>query len=157
MECLQHLTDHLIEKIVGKNKLNAWAEDGEIITSSNATGDGFEVKYTCNFEMLDVNIEPVMLFMLVVSWLNKYDPDRATKSLPNPLFFTERLDSGHYDLGVKIEFQEQYDFVEDENGKWKSNGVISRLQSDFSNVIDVDELDVLEIVDSHTNDNKLQN
>lgn len=157
MKYLQKLTDHLIEKLVDKSELNAWAEDGEIITGNQGGLDGFEVTYVSNFEMSDVNIEPITLFMLIASWLNKYDPDRDTKSLPNPHFFTERLDSGHYDLGVKIEFKEQYSFVDDDDGKFISQGVVGRFKSDYENVIDVDDLSQLEIVDSHKQDNKLQN
>ena len=156
MEYLQGLTDHLTKRIVGKHKLNAWAEDGEIIVGTSGS-DGFEIKYTSKFEMSDVSINPINLFLVLNDWLKKSDPDREGKGLPHPLFFTERLDNGSYDLGVKIEFVEQYDFVEDANGQWKSNGVVGTFKSDIEKVIDVDGLMNLEIVDSNTQDNKLQN
>lgn len=157
MECLQKLTVHLIKNLVDKEELNAWAEDGELICSGHKVEDGFEIKYTCNFEMSDVKIKPMKLFMLVVSWLNKYTPERDSQNLLRPQFFTERLNNGRYDLGVKIEFQEQYNLVESESGEWIVGGVRMDLESDFYNLFDGEESEELKVFDSHTQDNKLQN
>jgi len=157
MEYLQELTKHLIKNVVDKEELNAWAEDGELIFSSHVIEGGFEVKYTCNFEMSGVKLEPIKLFFLVSSWLNKFNPERESQGLPKPLFFTERLSDGRYDLGLKIEFQEQYDLVEDPEGEWKVGGVRMNLQSDFHNLFDESEAEELSLVDSHTQDSSLEN
>lgn len=157
MECLQKLTDHLIEHLIKKDDLVAWAEDGELICSSHVAEDGFEIKYTCNFEMSNVELEPVRLFMLVASWLNTYTPERDSQGLSRPQFFTERLNSGRYDLGIKIEFQEQFQFIEDEEGAWDVSGKLMSLKSDFYNLLDAEQADYIKIVDSHTQDNGLEN
>lgn len=157
MEYLQKLTDHLIKNKVSKENLEAWAEDGELIFSSHEIESGFEIKYTCNFELSDVQLKPVQLFFIVSSWLGKYNPERQQQDLPRPLFFTERLSNGRYDLGVKIEFQEQYDLVEDPNGEWEIDGIRMNLRSDFYNLFDESGSEELTLVDAHTQDNSLEN
>jgi hypothetical protein len=157
MEYLQKLTDHLIKNKVGKENLEAWAEDGELIFGSHAIESGFEIKYTCNFELSDVKLDPVRLFFIVSSWLRKVNPERQGQNLPKPLFFTERLSDGRYDLGLKIEFQEQYDLVEDPNGDWEIDGMRMNLKSDFYNLFDESEFEELRLFDSHTQDNSLEN
>ncbi|WP_022940120.1 phage tail protein [Psychromonas hadalis] len=157
MEYLQSLTKHLIKNLVKKDDLEAWAEGGELIASSHQSEDGFETQYTCCFEMSNVEIEPKRLFMLVLSWLNKVNPERDSQGLARPQFFNEPLAKGRYDLGIKIEFREQFDFTPDPQGDWEVNGVLMSLKSDFDNLLDVDQCDTLKIVDSHTQDNSLQN
>jgi hypothetical protein len=157
MECLQSLTDYLIKHLVKKDDLEAWAEGGELIASSHKLEDGFEAEYLCCFELSNVEIEPKRLFMLILSWLNTYNPERDTQGLARPQFFNQPLARGHYDLGVKIEFREQFDFVEDPQGEWEIGGVLMILKSDFDNLLDVDACDTLKIVDSHTQDNSLKN
>ena len=157
MEYLQKLTEHLIKNVVDKEDLNAWAEDGELIFTSHVIEGGFEIKYTCNFEMSDVKLDPLKLFFLVSSWLSKFNPERQGQSLPRPLFFTERLTNGCYDLGLKIEFQEQYDLVEDPEGEWEVGGERMNLKSDYYSLFDESEAEELSLVDSHTQDNSLEN
>jgi len=156
MEYLQKLTDHLIKNKVSKERLEAWAEDGELIFSSHSIDGGFEIKYTCNFEVSDVKLKPVQLFFIVSSWLGKFNPERQEQGLSTPLFFTERLSNGRYDLGVKIEFQEQYTLVEDPNGEWEIGGIRMNLISDFYNLFNEDEAGELTLFDGHTQDNSLE-
>jgi hypothetical protein len=153
MECLQHLTTYLIKHLVNKEDLEAWAEGGELIATSHQLEDGFETEYTCCFELSNVEIAPQRLFMLVLSWLNKYTPERESQGLARPQFFNEPLAKGRYDLGVKIAFREQFNFIEDTQGEWDVGGVLMTLKSDFDNLLDVDECDTIKIVDSHTQDN----
>jgi hypothetical protein len=157
MECLQSLSDYLIKHLVEKDNLEAWAEGGELIASSHKLEDGFEAEYTCCFEMSDVEIEPKRLFMLVLNWLNTFTPDRDTQGLARPKFFNQPLAKGHYDLGVKIEFREQFKFEADPQGDWEIAGELMKLKSDFDNLLDVDACDTIKIVDSHTQDNSLKN
>lgn len=157
MEYLQRLTDHLIKNNVSKENLEAWAEDGELFFSNHAIESGFEIKYTCNFELSDVQLAPVQLFFIVSAWLAKFNPERESQGVARPLFFTERLSNGRYDLGLKIEFQEQYDLVEDPNGDWEIGGMLMNLKSDFYNLFDESESEELTLVDSHTQDNSLEN
>lgn len=156
MECLQSLSAYLIENIVDKANLAAWAQDGEMQFSPSVVEDGYELKYMCNFELSDVEIKPARLFMLIANWIQKNNPDRDIQGLDAPLFFVEPLANNRYDLGVKMEFLEQISFVEDEDGDWLVEGKKMALQSDFNNVLDVALAAELIIFDGHTQDNGLQ-
>ena len=157
MEYLQSLSDYLIKHITNKADLEAWAEDGEMLFSPSVVEDGYELQYTCKFELSDVEIKPARLFMLIANWVQQYNPDRDTQGLPAPQFFVEPLANNRYDLGVKIEFIEQMRFVEDENGEWLVDGKKMALQSDFQDPFDIDSAGELIIFDGHTQDNGLQN
>lgn len=156
MECLQSLSAYLIENIVDKANLAAWAQDGEMQFSPSVVEDGYELKYMCNFELSDVEIKPARLFMLIANWIQKNNPDRDIQGLAAPLFFVEPLANNRYDLGVKMEFLEQISFVEDEDGDWLVEGKKMALQSDFNNVLDVALAAELIVFDGHTQDNGLQ-
>lgn len=157
MEYLQSLSAYLIEHITSKDDLNAWAEDGTLLFGPSYAEEGYEIKYMCNFELSDVEIKPARLFMLIVNWVQQYNPDRDTQGLAAPLFFVEPLANKRYDLGVKMEFIEQMKFVPDEKGEWLVRGKKMALQSDFQQPFDVDNAGELIIFDGHTQDNGLQN
>lgn len=157
MKYLQSLADHLIANVLKKDDVTVWAEDGELLFSGHVIEDGFEIRYTCNIEMSNVELAPIRLFMLIASWVNKTTPERDSQGLPAPQFFTERLANGRYDLGIKIQFIEQFNFEENPDGDWSVDGVLMSLNSDFDNLLDIDSAKILKIVDSHTQDNGLQN
>lgn len=156
MECLQSLSAYLIENIVDKANLAAWAQDGEIQFSPSVAEDGYELKYMCNFELSDVEVKPMRLFMLIANWVQKHNPDRDEQGLAAPLFFAEPLANNRYDLGVKMEFLEQIRFVKSDEGDWLVDGKKMALQSDFNDVFDTDNAGELIIFDGHTQDNGLQ-
>ena len=157
MEYLQSLSAYLVKHIVKKDDLNAWAEDGQMLFSPSVEEQGFELKYLCKFELSDVEIEPARLFMLIANWVQLYNPDRDTQGLDAPVFFVEPLANKRYDLGVKMEFIEQMNFVPDENGEWLVGGEKMALQSDFQEPFDRENADELIIFDGHTQDNSLKN
>ncbi len=157
MEYLQSLSDHLIKHICKKEELNAWAEDGELLFSPNNTEDGYEIRYRCNFEISDIELNPARFFMIIANWVQLYNPDRDTQGSLPPLFFVERLANGRYDIGLKIEFIEQMRFVLDEAGEWLVAGEKYSLQSDFQQPFSVSGAPELMIVDSHLQDNSLSN
>lgn len=157
MKYLQSLTDYLISNGIEVEKLEAWAEDGELITSSHNQEDGYELKYTCCFEMSDVSIKPHFLFALISAWLQRYCPDRDTYGLPNPVFFTQKLSNTKFDIGVKIDFIEQFKYQASATGNWRIKEQMMELVSDFQQPFDVKNASELIIFDGHTQDKGLEN
>ena len=156
MKYLQSLSDYLIEHLVDKNRIESWAENGELFFTPGTGDDGYEVKYLANFEMSDVNIDPTKLFMMIASWVQKYNPERESEGVEPPKFFVERLDNRRYDIGVKMEFTEQIKLVESDQGEWSVGGQKMALYNTFDDLLDVDNTEDLIIFDSHTQDNGLQ-
>lgn len=155
MECLQSLSDYLIEN--GVKNLESWAEDGDLTFSPTSAEEGFETRYTANFEASAIEMEPKRLFMLVVSWIHRFNSEREDQNLPNPQFFSERLDGKKYDLGLKIEFIEEFKLQPNPAGEWLVNGEMMSVVSQFNESIDPEDYSQLELVDSHTQDNGLTN
>ena len=153
MEYLQSLSDYLIENIVDKDKLDAWAEDGDLAYSPHASEGGYEITYKANFEMSDVEVDPPRLFMLLSNWILHFVPEREAQGLANPEFFVERLANGRYDIGVKLDFIEQFTLVEDIDGGWLIGAKHYRLQSDIQTPFDTNAHGELLIFDSHKQDN----
>lgn len=154
MKLLQSLTDFLTDH--GIKNLESWAEDGEQVFSPTGGDQGMVLKYTANFEMTNIKTDPIRLFGLVMAWTIQFNQEREDQGLPYPKFFSERLEDDHYDLGIRIEFEEQYEFTPDENGEWLANGEPSSMLSTASERIDLDGQGTLEIVDSHTQDIEMQ-
>ncbi|MBN2605988.1 MAG: phage tail protein [Thiotrichales bacterium] len=157
MKALQSLLDFLTKtgEVVAEEKIEAWAEDGEVLFVTSENFDGYELKYKANFALYDVTVTPVDLFMWVTYWMNKYIPDRDQQGLPAPEFFSEPLKDNHFDLGLIIEFKEQIRLVEDPAGDWLlDDGKRYRPESDFG----VDEVTgTLDLFDAVTQDNGLTN
>jgi len=154
MECLQQLTTYL--KANGIKNLESWAEDGEFFASYSTTSQGYEMRYTANFEASDTETDAPQMMMLIVSWLSRFNPERESQGLPSPRFFCEPLQDKKYDVGIKVEFIEGYVLQQDPNGDWKVNQERYTLQSQFSESLNLDDLGTLIIVDSHTQDNGLK-
>ena len=93
------------DPLIAKN-VELWAEDGQIDCTQGLTVDGFDIAYTVNINMSNVDVAPEILMMHLVIWLNQYDVARESKGLAPPSFATERLDNGHFDLKLKIEIKD---------------------------------------------------
>lgn len=119
---LQKLTEHLVKNGVPENHLESWAEDGTIEAFGMAVNDGFERRYTANFEMSNVKIDPNFIDAVILSFLDSYDTNRAARGLEKPQFFVEPLQEGRFDIGYRIEFKEQCKFEPSETGDWQVNG-----------------------------------
>lgn len=156
MKLLQSLTDHLLSNGIDSENLESWAEDGYLGFGCHVVEQGYEIKYVANFELSSVKYEPNMIFALIISWIQRATPERDTQGLPPPMFFSERLDGKRYDIGVRIEFIEQYRFVESENGNWQIGGKTMELVSDaLQEAQDLSDLSIIQIVDNHTQDKAL--
>lgn len=157
MEALQSLLTYLTKTtgLVADNKIEAWGEDGKFIFTPGMNSMGYEVVYTANFEMSDVKVDPVKFGMYFVHWMNVYIPDRENHGLGEPEFFVEPLSGGKFDLGLRLQFREQINLIEDPLGEWLlDDGKKYKASSDFGVAAD---LSLLEIVDSHTQDTGLKN
>lgn len=140
MESLQRLTELFKKHVTDAKNLTVWAENGVMFSSQAEQVDGFTVDYTAVVDMQDVAIQPKALFMHLVSWLNKYDPERLSKGLPFPTFATQLLDDGKCDIRLKIDFSEAFSLEEDVQGDWLQNDIRYRCVSDFEQIADLEEL-----------------
>lgn len=154
MKLLQSLTDFLTD--AGIKNLESWAEDGTLRFSPISDESGFTVRYMANFEVSQTTTDPATLFALIVSWVMKNNVERQQQGLPAPEFFSERLDGKEYDLGVRIQFEEDYAFEAAENGKWQIGDQRFDLVGQAKANIDDADGDILQIVDSHTQDIEMQ-
>ncbi|MBD3610999.1 MAG: phage tail protein [Hydrogenovibrio crunogenus] len=157
MDAMQSLLTFLTEtnQVVPEEKTEAWAQDGKLLLATSATLNSYVLRYTANFEITDVAINPTRFFTAVSYWINKYLPGREAFGLPDPEFFTERLQNKNFDLGLRIEFEEEIELVPDPNGEWlMDDGLNYSVKSDFGQLADGE---ILQVVDSHTQDNGLKN
>jgi len=155
MDALQNLTDFFKQHVTDAKSLNVWAEDGALFSGQSDFIDGFELEYTAIVFIQNATLKPHILFMHLVSWLNKHDPDRVEKNLPAPTFATEILDNGKCDLKIKIDLLESYSLEENEQGNWKQLGTRYDCISDFESTVTsygLDELHELVYFVGHTDD-----
>ena len=152
MKALQSLTTLFIGQVTDAKNVNIWAEDGELVCTQGGSIDGFEIKYTVNIDMMGVALAPQVLMMHLVNWLNQYDVQRSEKGLPNPTFATELLDNGRCDIKLKIDIQEAYSLVENEDGNWSVDDARYECVSDFTQTVDASELPPLIFVNGTDGD-----
>ena len=152
MRALQGLTDLFIQHVADPKNVELWAEDGQLDCTQGLSIDGFDVAYTVKISMSDVDIQPHILMMHLINWLNRYDIGRANKGLPPPSFATQRLDNGKFDIALDVDIKESYSLIENPMGEWKSGDRLYSCISDFTSVVDCEELDTLKFVGGHEND-----
>ncbi len=145
MKALQSLTDLFKAHVVDAKNFSVWAEDGGLFCGQGDLVDGYEIEYTAIVFMQDVNVQPHILMMHLVSWLNKYDPYRQEKGLAFPSFATELLDKGRCDIKIKLDLREEYSLELNEQGNWKQNDQRYSCVSEFT--ARVDENDLGELVE----------
>ena len=146
MKALQSLTELFTQQVTDAKTLEVWAEDGELVCTQGGAVNGFDIAYTVNVSMNGVDVRPHVLMMHLVSWLNKYDMDRAEKGLQPPSFATELLDNGKCDIKLKIDIQESYSLTENEQGSWRQSNIRYECISDFHRAVIEDELPPLEFI-----------
>ena len=155
MDALQNLTAFFKQHVTDAKSLNVWAEDGAVFSGQSDFVDGFELEYTAIVFIQNATLKPHVLFMHLVNWLNKHDPERVEKNLPAPTFATEILDNGKCDLKIKIDLLESYSLEENGQGNWKQQGTRYDCISDFESTVTsygLDELHELVYFVGHTDD-----
>ncbi len=146
MKALQSLTDLFTRSVADAKNIELWAEDGQIDGTQGLGVDGFDIAYTVNINMSDVDVSPEILMMHLVVWLNQYDVDRESKGLEPPTFATQKLDNGRFELKLRIDVKESYSLEESEMGVWKQGDVRHDCVSDFALAAIESELPPLEFV-----------
>lgn len=146
MKALQSLTELFAQSIVDPKNLEVWAEDGSLECAQGLTIDGFDISYLVHVNMTDVNVQPHILMMHLVNWLNQFDVDRSSKGLESPSFATQRLDNGNFDLYLKIPMREAYSLSENPVGIWQQGSTRFECVSDFALAAIESELPPLEFV-----------
>ncbi|PMM19540.1 phage tail protein [Vibrio lentus] len=146
MKALQSLTDLFKKHVVDAKNLDVWATDGVIFSVQGESVDGFEVEYTANVFIQDAKLNPADLFMHVVCWLNKYDPERQEKGLSMPMFAGEPLDKGRFDLKIKIAISEEFELEPSTQGVWKQSGELYSCENKFESIVDEVDDDLGELV-----------
>lgn len=152
MRALQSLSELFAHYVTEAKSLDVWAEDGELVCTQGALVDGFEIAYTVNINMINVDVQPHILMMHLVSWLNKYDVGREEKGLAPPSFATELLDKGKCDIKLKIDIQEAYSLTENDKGNWQQEDKRYECVSDFTKAPTEDELPPLLFIGGHEGD-----
>lgn len=157
MKYLQNLTDHLIDSGIHQEQLESWAEEGQILSSPSSIDDGYAVAYTCIFELSCIEMTPDRLLMHLVNWIGIYNPHRDGQQVRKPEFAIERLSNNKFDIGIRIDFIEQFNFKADPEGQWDVGGVKMSLVSEFDELLDIKNTGELLVFDSHTQDTGLKN
>lgn len=152
MKALQSLTDLFRQHLTDAKNFSVWAEDGALFSAQGDSVDGFEIEYTAIVFMQDVKIQPHILMMHLVSWLNKYDPYRQEKGLAFPSFATELLDKGRCDIKIKLDLREEFNLEPNEQGNWMQNGERYSCESEFTACAEEDDLGELQLLVGHLDD-----
>ncbi len=152
MKALQSLTELFKKHITDAKNFSAWAEDGAVFSCQGDLVDGFEIEYTAIVFMQDVKVQPHILMMHLVNWLNKYDPYRQEKGLAFPSFATELLDKGRCDIKIKLDLREEFRLEPNEQGNWMQNGERYACMSEFAACVEEDELGELHLLVGHLDD-----
>ncbi len=152
MKALQSLTDLFKQHITDPKNFSAWAEDGAVFSCQGDLVDGFEIEYTAIVFMQDVKVQPHILMMHLVSWLNKYDPYRQEKGLAFPSFATELLDKGRCDIKIKLDLREAFSLEPNEQGEWMQNDERYSCVSGFAERVEEDDLGELILFVGHLDD-----
>ncbi|MGI2871508.1 phage tail protein [Vibrio fluvialis] len=152
MKALQSLTDLFRQHVTDAKNFTVWAEDGALFCTQGDSVDGFELEYTAIVFMQDVRVQPHILMMHLVSWLNKYDPYRMENGLPFPTFATELLDNGRCDIKIKIDLREAFSLQANPQGNWQQHGERFECVGDFAARVDEDDLGELVLFVGHLDD-----
>lgn len=148
MRALQSLTELFTQSVTDTKNVELWAENGQIDCTQGLNVDGFDISYTVNVNMSDVDVQPEILMMHLVVWLNQYDVARESKGLEPPTFATQKLDNGRFDLKLQIDIKETYSLEESATGIWKQGDARLDCVSDFAIAAIEDELPPLEFIGS---------
>ena len=146
MKALQSLTELFTQSVTDTKNVELWAENGQINCTQGLGVDGFDIAYTVNINMTDVDVQPEILMMHLVVWLNQYDVARESKGLELPTFATQRLDNGHFDIKLQVDIKETYSLEESPTGAWKQGDARHDCVSDFAIAAIEDELPLLEFI-----------
>ena len=126
MRLLQGLTRHLLESTnLKRENINSYADNGELITSGQDLGHGFEVarfKYDAVIELERYHGSAMDILAIVTGWLIDHDPDREAFNLADPEINVEINDNDTADVEIEIEFNESIQIVEDDNGPIRAWG-----------------------------------
>ncbi|EPR7547197.1 phage tail protein [Vibrio fluvialis] len=152
MKALQSLTDLFRQHVTDAKNFTVWAEDGALFCTQGDSVDGFELEYTAIVFMQDVRVQPHILMMHLVSWLNAHDPYRMEKGLPFPTFATELLDNGRCDIKIKIDLREAFSLQAHPQGNWQQHGERFECVGDFAARVDEDDLSELVLFVGHLDD-----
>ncbi len=141
MKALQSLTDLFKTHVADEKNLYVWAENGAIFSAQGEHVNGFEIEYSAVVLVQDENLNPETLFMHLVSWLNKYDPERQEKGLAMPTFAVEPLDKGKVDIKITLDIREEFTLERNEQGDWMQAGSLFSCENTFEKLVDEDELE----------------
>lgn len=146
MNALQSITDLFKQHVVDSKNFSVWAEDGALFCTQGNAVDGYELEYTVIIFMTSVNIQPHILMMHLVNWLNVNDIDRAEKGLGSPTFAVELLDKGLCDIKIKLDIREEFKLSQSDHGSWQQDGERFDCISTFKAKAKEDDFEQLEFV-----------
>jgi hypothetical protein len=111
--------------LLDENQIDSWAEqvrpipDGGHITVGIEQMQGVRlgfIAYDALFTFENCAVDARTLFAQVLLWLGEFDPEREHYGLEDPVYDVLKIDDGHVDIELKIQFQEDLCLVLDAAG-----------------------------------------
>lgn len=114
MNKLQWLLDGMVAtKLVQRDQLDAWVEDGEIEYTWDADDFSLGLDYPAHLLVRDYHGNTAILNLALMQVLNDIDPNRSRK----PTFSASILSPKVWDIRFSIHFEETQEYAEVEEGE----------------------------------------
>lgn len=156
MNYLQSLTKYLTTYCTKPENLEIWIENDTQTFSADTNIQGYESKQVINFMISDTSIKFIELKMHIAVWITRHIPDYDAQDVQPPQYNMAVLEGGNVDVLGVLELIETVSLVKDEAGSWEVDGQRMALKTDYQEAFDPSIAGSLVIVDSHTQDNGLQ-
>lgn len=111
-----HITAALPDLARDPERLRMWIDRGSIRSRQTASL-AFQYGYRLNVVVLDWTLSPSIIFILLVDWLRRNQPDLvASQSAPGFTFEADILDTRAMDLSIELDLTETVSTVAREGG-----------------------------------------
>ena len=114
----EHLVSRLPELARDPERLKLWIDQGTV-RSSQTANLSFQYGYTLNLLVTDWTAHPSILFVLLLEWLRRHQPDLvASNSAPGFAFEADVIDKNVVDLQVTLALSEAVITTRRNDGGW---------------------------------------
>ncbi|EJN6829076.1 phage tail protein [Vibrio cidicii] len=136
---LEHLTEYIVSHLnsnVLDNKIDAWQENGSIVSSGEDRGNGGYIvcywKYNAVLHVEEFphqRLDPRCLLALVACWLSDHEEDRNEQELEDPTLSVDVISSEVADVAIELEMVEPIELIPDPAGAITWRGETYRVQA----------------------------
>ncbi len=114
----EHLTTRIPELARDPERLRMWIDKGSIRSRQTASL-AFQYGYRLNVVVLDWTEHTSILFVMLVDWVRRNQPDLvASQAAPGFAFEADILDKDTIDLSIEIDLTETVGVTVREDGGW---------------------------------------